>query len=248
MKRRALGGDVLERVDAERIAARNQQALVAPHEMDDALRARLEPRLILAKDFAAERAFGNVEASQLATILAQRHNAFEAADETHIELRPGPRAEEFAQLRKHQVVARKHGQRRIGLIEDFAELLLDLGGGALQMRRQPRVDALAQPQQLFAELCEFGAPAFLFADQRLTHALGPRRDQPPRLTVRNADQCGRLCQLAGILDRLQQRKKFGIDRLSRLVSGLPHQIKIESRTVIDHMLIFYILKGTLISL
>ena len=116
-----------------------------------------------------------------------------------------------------------------GLIEDFAELLLDLGGCALQMRRKPRVDAFAQPQQLVAQLGELGAAALLLGDQRLAHSLGPSGDQSPGLAIGHANLLGRLGELAGILDRLQQRKQLGVNRFARLVPGFPDQVEIERR-------------------
>jgi hypothetical protein len=70
--------------------------LVAAHEMNDPLRARLEPWFVLAQDFPAERAFGNVEAGQFAAILAEGYDAFEAADKAHVQLRSRPGAQEFA--------------------------------------------------------------------------------------------------------------------------------------------------------
>jgi hypothetical protein len=72
-------------------------------------------------------------------------------------------------------MAREHGQGLVGLLEYLAELLLDLGGRALQMRRESGIDARAKPQHLFTQFGELGAAALLFADQRLAHPLGPRR-------------------------------------------------------------------------
>ncbi len=72
--------------------------------------------------------------AQLAASLAQRDDAFEAADEPHIELRARPRAQEFAQLRENEIVACIHGQRRGRRVENLVELLFDLGRGAFQMR------------------------------------------------------------------------------------------------------------------
>ena len=88
----ALGGDILQGVDAERIAARTEQALIAPDEVDHALRARFEPWFIFAQDFAAERTLRNMKARQFAAVLAKCHYAFEAADKADVELRAGTRA------------------------------------------------------------------------------------------------------------------------------------------------------------
>src|SRR5262249_50716115 len=91
-----LGGDVLQSANAGGVASRDEQTLVAADEMNDTLRARLEPRLVLFQDFATECASGNVKARELAAVLAERHHAFETSDEAHIELRPRTRAQKFA--------------------------------------------------------------------------------------------------------------------------------------------------------
>src|SRR5215467_8218045 len=104
-----------------------------------------------------------MEAGELAATLAERDHAVEAADETDIELRSRPGAQEFAQL------------------------LLDLRGRAFQMRRQPRVDALADPQQAFAQRGKLCAAALFLSDERLTYALGPSGDETPGLPIRHTD-------------------------------------------------------------
>jgi hypothetical protein len=45
----------------------------------------------------------------------------------------------------------------VRLVEDFTELLFDLGLGAFEMRRQSGIDPFANPQQTFAERREPGA-------------------------------------------------------------------------------------------
>src|SRR5215475_14984823 len=120
-----------------------------------------------------------MKAGELATALAERDHAVEAADKADIELRSGPSPQEFAQLCKHEIVACEHRQRRIRLVEDFVELPLDFRGRAFQMRRQPRVDALADPKQPLAKRCKLGAAALFLGDERLTHALGPSGDKAP---------------------------------------------------------------------
>src|SRR5579862_5709433 len=103
------------------------------------------------------------------------------------------------------------------------------------MRSQPRVDAFAEPKQFFAQFSELGAAALLLSDKGLAHSFGPSRDQSPRLAIGHADLFGRFGQLAGILDRIQEGKKLGIDRLPRLVPGLPDQIEVECRPRMRHM-------------
>jgi hypothetical protein len=212
---------VLQHGNAERIAGGNDQTLVAAHEVNQPLRARLQPRLVFAQDFTAKRALRNMESGELATAIAERDHAVEAANEADIELRSGPGAQEFAQLRKREIVAGEHRQRRIRRVEDFVELLLDLRGCAFQVRRQPRVDALADPKQPFAERGKLCAAALFFGDERLAHTLGPSGDETPGLSIRHTDLRGRLCQLAGVLDGVQEREQFRFNRFSRLQPGLP---------------------------
>src|SRR5262245_18270167 len=163
-----------------------------------------------------------MEASELAAALAERDHAVEAADEADIELRSRPDTQEFAQLRKHEIVACEHRQRRVRLVEDFVELLLDLRGRAFQMRRQPRVDALADPEQPLAQSGKLCATALFLGDEWLTHALGPSGDETPGLAIRHSYLLGRLCQLAGILDGVQERDQFRFNRYPRLQPGLPY--------------------------
>ena len=116
--------------------------------MNTPLCTRLQPRLILAKDFAAERPFRNVKAREFATALAERDDAVEAADKADIELRPGPCAQKVAQLREYKIMAGKHRQRRVGLFEDCIEFLLNFGRRAFQMRREACADAFAIQRSL----------------------------------------------------------------------------------------------------
>lgn len=53
------------------------------------------------------------------------------------------------------------------LVEHDAELLLDLGGGAFEMRQEPRLDPLAQPEQPRAERRQMRAAALFFHHQGL---------------------------------------------------------------------------------
>ncbi len=111
--------------------------------MDQALNTRLEPRLVFRKDFTTERAFRQVEAGDLALRLAQSDDALQAPHEPHVELGAGARPEQVPQFGEHEIVAGVDAKRGVRLVEDFVELLLDLGRRALQMRREPRIDPLA---------------------------------------------------------------------------------------------------------
>ncbi len=142
---RALGRDIFDGLDVERIAGRNEKSLMAADEIDDALGARFEPGLVFAQNLATERAFGNMEAGEFTAPFAKGDDAFKAADEANVELRSSPCPQEFAQFRKHEIVAREHGDGRVGFLEQFADLLLDFGDGAFEMRGETRVDALANP-------------------------------------------------------------------------------------------------------
>jgi hypothetical protein len=126
--------DVFDGADAFRILRRHHQSLPAFDEMDEPLQARLEPGLIGRGELGAEPALGDVEPGHVAARLAERHDTVEAADEAQIELGTGAAAQQIAQLRQDQVVARIDADRRLRLVEHPAQLLLDLGGGAFEMR------------------------------------------------------------------------------------------------------------------
>src|SRR5262249_38878771 len=108
--------------------------------------------------------------------------------------------------------------------------------GAFEMRCQPRVDSLANPQQPLTERCESGTAPLLLGDQRLAHPLRPHCDQAPGLTVGQADLRRRHRTLARMLDALQEGEKVGIDRLSRLVPRRPDEVEVERRSYLGHML------------
>jgi hypothetical protein len=171
-----------------------------------------------------------MEAGHFALRLAQRDHALEAPHEPHIELRAGPGPEQVPQFGEHQVVAGVNAERGVRLVEDFAELLLDLGRGALQMRRQPGVDPFTNPQQPFAERRELGAPSLFLGDERLPHPLRPCGDQPPCLAVGQSDLRGRNRQLSRMLDGFQQPEQVGVDRFSWLAPRGPDEVEVERRT------------------
>ena len=139
--------DIGEARDAERIAGRHDQALGTAGEADAGAGTRgLSHGSYFGNIVLSERAFRQMEARDLALRLAQRDHAFEAADEAHVELRPRPRAQQVPQFGEHEVVARIDAEGRVRLVEDGAELLLDLGRGAFEVRREPRIDPLAHPR------------------------------------------------------------------------------------------------------
>jgi hypothetical protein len=199
--------------------------------MDQALNARLEPRLVFRKDFTPERAFRKMEAGDFALRLAQRDDALEASHEPHVELgarRPCP--EQVPQFGEHEIVAGVNAERGVRLVEDFAELLFDFGRGALQMRGEPRVDPLADPKKPLAEDRQLGAASLFLGDERLPHPFRPQRDQPPSLPVGQPDLRCRGRQLSGVLDRFQKAEKVGVDLPSGLTPRRPDEVEVERRT------------------
>jgi hypothetical protein len=48
------------------------------------------------------------------------------------------------------------------------------------------------------------------------------------LAVGHPDQLGRFGELAGVLDRFQQREQLRIDRLARLMTRFPDQVEIKA--------------------
>jgi hypothetical protein len=128
-------GDVGEASDVQRISRRDDEPLRPSHEMDQALNARLEPGFVFRENLVPQRVFREVEAGDLALRLAQRDDALEAAHEPDVELGPRPGPQQVPQFGQHQIVAGVNAERGVRLVENLAELLFDLGCGALQMRR-----------------------------------------------------------------------------------------------------------------
>jgi hypothetical protein len=60
------------------------------------------------------------------------------------------------------------------------------------MRRQPRVNALADPEQSLAHRGRPGAAALFLGDERFAHAFGPSGDETSGLAIWHTDLLARL--------------------------------------------------------
>ena len=199
--------------------------------MDQALNARLQPGFVFGKILLPSGSSGRWKPAISHCDLHSAMTLSRLPTNRTSSLGPDPvRNRSLNSASTRSWLANAEGGMR--LVEDFAELLFDLGGGALQMRRQPGVDPFADPQQPLAERGEVGAASLLFDDERLPHPLRPHRDQSPGLPVGQADFRRGERQLSGALDRFQQPEKIGVDRLSRLVASGPDEVEVQCRSYV----------------
>ncbi len=173
----------------------------------------------------AEIPLGDVKPGHLAARLAQRHDTIEAADKADIQFRAVAGAQQVPQFRQNEVVAGINRDRRLRLVQQAAELLLDLRGRTFEMRRQSRLDPFAQPQEALAERGQPAAAALFFVDQRLADDVRPFRNQTPGLAIGEPHLGRGAGQLAALPDCFEQLEELRLDRFSRLHAGAPHQIE-----------------------
>ncbi|MCY1354547.1 hypothetical protein D9M69_409300 [compost metagenome] len=112
--------------------------------------------------------------------------------------------EEVAQRRHREAVAGMQPHGRLGLLHQLLQLDLQLGGQAVQRRRQPRADALAGPHQLLRQRRQRAAATAGLVDQRAAEqGLGIAQDAPG-VAVRQRHRLRRVTDAARFLDMAQQ--------------------------------------------
>ena len=173
-------------VIAFRIALGDEDPLHPVRQVDQRVLLRIQPRRVARRRRGAELADRHVEAGQIAFAARQRRHRLGAAAVLDVDRDALP-----LQLRhqrgNREAVRRRHAQRlRRRLRQHAGQFLLQLGGQAVEHRRQPRGDALVGPDQLFRQRRQHRALA-----AHLQHQLGAElraelAQQAPGMAIRDS--------------------------------------------------------------
>ena len=150
--------------DALGIALGEEQTLGAGNEVNQFL-LRQQPFCILGERPLSQFALRHMEAAEFAGAPRNGSQRFLGAQITQVELDLGMRLKQFRQLGHRETMAGVDAQGGAGLGDQLADLQVELGGQAFQLRGEAGVDALLRPEQFFSQGRQGRASAALKIDQ-----------------------------------------------------------------------------------
>src|SRR5262249_38970059 len=114
--------EIPEGLDAERIAARNDQPHLARDEADDAILARIEPFACGLDALRPQLAARQMQPGEVARALRERNQRILVADIAQVDADTRLAGEEFAQFCHCEAMARMHADHRRPLFKEGLDL------------------------------------------------------------------------------------------------------------------------------
>ncbi len=203
---------VAHAVDLARIARRDHQALMARRHVDQPRAARIEPARVVRQRALLVSPLRDRQPRQVAGAVVQRRRGLLARHVPALD-RHARRREELEQPLDREAMARVNAELRRRGAHDALDLHLELGGQAVEHRRQPRKDAVARPHQLLRQRRQRGTLAALHQQQRRAELLLALAHERPRVAVRRpvlAADARQRALLVHLRQQLEQARRHAL--------------------------------------
>ncbi|OQC02819.1 MAG: hypothetical protein BWX79_02750 [Alphaproteobacteria bacterium ADurb.Bin100] len=196
---------IVEAVQAQRVAGRDDQALRAPAKADDLVQSRLQQWLVGSRRQRIGVGLGQrVEAGHDAAAFVERSNGVHAAGETDVQMQVVLGGCMCAQGRQGVVMAGVQRQHVRGRVEGHRKGPLQIGAQRLDLRAQAGLRLALGPHELGPEVRQAGRLAFFPKDEFAAQLVFPAFELAPDVAIRQAQRARRRRNGAVRVHGLQQ--------------------------------------------